>query len=127
MWFYHSYSSFIAPCQTIRVNLKNDVLLKQGTLQGRYERSTDINERPSWIHTTKSAAIWYTSQWKIWAIGSFSDRGTDIRGISGHMSNAPSLPYEIISWEYWTGSFEKESAFGDTSVQCIAGNAYHQL
>ena len=108
--------------------MKNDVLLKQGTLQGRYERSTDIDERPSWIHTTKSAAIWYTSQWKIWAIGSLSDRGTDIRGISGHMSNAPSLPYEIISWEYWTGSsFEKESTFGDTSVQCIAGNAYHQL
>ena len=108
--------------------MKNDVLLKQGTRQGRYERSTDINERPSWIHTTKSEAIWYVPQWKKWAIGSLSDRGTTIRGISGYMEDAPSLPYETISWEYWTGSsFKKESAIGDTSVQCVVGNAYHQL
>ena len=108
--------------------MKNEVLLNQGTHQGIYERSTDINERPSWIHTTKSEAIWYIPQWKKWAIGSLSDRGTDIRGISGYMKDEPSLPYETISWEYWTGSsFEKESAFGDTSVQCVEGNAYHQL
>ena len=109
--------------------MKNEVLLKQGTRQGRYERSTDINERPSWIHTTKSEAIWYIPKWEKWAIGSFSDIGTDIRGISGHMRDAPSLPYETKSWEYYTESdgFEKESAVGDISVQCVAGNAYHQL
>ena len=108
--------------------MKNDVFLKQGKYQGRYERSTDINERPSWIHTTKSEAIWYISQWKKWAIGPLSDIGTDARGISGLNNDAPLLPYETISWEYWTGSsFEKESAFGDTSVQCVLGNAYHQL
>ena len=126
--YYFFIFFFIAPCQTIRVILKNEVLLNQGTRQGIYERSTDINERPSWIHTTKSEAIWYMSKWKKWAIGSLSDIGTDTRGISGLNKDAPSLPYETISWEYWTGSsFEKESAFGDTSVQCVVGNAYHQL
>jgi hypothetical protein len=64
--------------------LKNDVLLKQGTLQGRYERSPDINGRPSWIHTTESEAIWYIPRWQKWAIGSLLDIGTEIRGISGY-------------------------------------------
>ena len=105
--------------------MKNEVLLNQGTRQGIYERSTDINERPSWIHTTKSEAIWYISKWKIWAIGSLSDIGTDTRGISGSSKDAPSLPYDTISWEYWTGSGFKKTL--DTSVQCVVGNAYHQL
>ena len=97
--------------------------------QGIFERSTDINGRPSWIQTAKSEAIWYMPENKNWAIGELSSRGKEERGIAGYKNDAPSLPYETISWEYYTESdgFEKESAIGDISVQCAAGNAYHQL
>ena len=96
------YSSFIAPCQTLRVTFKNEVLLKQEEQQGRYERSTDINGRPSWIHTNNLQAIWYNPSLKRWAIGRLSDIGTEIRGISGYLRDAPTLPYETTSWEFWT-------------------------
>ena len=98
--------------------------------QGLYEKSTDINGRPSWIQTAISEAIWYIPEFKKWAIGPLSGRGKEERGIAGHFRDAPSLPYETISWEYYNESddiFVKESASGDISVQCASGNAYHQL
>ena len=59
--------------------------------QGIYERSTDINGRPSWVQTAKSEAIWYIPKLKIWAIGELSSRGKEERGIAGHLKDAPSL------------------------------------
>ena len=54
--------------QTIKISLKNDVLVHQGTFEGTYEMSTPVNGQPSWISSTN--AIWCTStDTDYWIIG----------------------------------------------------------
>ena len=105
-------------CQTIKVSLKNDMLEHQSQRQGTYQRSSEINGRPSWI--SESQAIWYMPKWKKWAIGNLSHIGTRLRGISGSSDDKLELPFDIKSWEYWIGSsFKHEIINEDISVQCI--------
>ena len=42
--------------QTIKISLKNDVLVHQEIFEGTYEMSTPVNGHPSWISSTN--AIW---------------------------------------------------------------------
>ena len=41
-------------CQTIKIHLKNDVLVHQRAFEGTYEMSAPINGHPSWISFTNA-------------------------------------------------------------------------
>ena len=67
-------SFFILVCKTIQINLKNEALSAQGTLEGTYTLSTVLsNGEANWVSDTK--AIWAYPKKKIWLIGSLSKLG----------------------------------------------------
>ena len=70
-------------CQSIFVDLKNDANSKQSYKKGKYKLSNEINGKPSWVSNEKELAIWWSSQYSQWAIGSLDDLGTNIRGLTG--------------------------------------------
>ena len=93
-------------CQTVNVDLKNEVLNKYEYLQGDYQLSTAINEKPSWKNG--AYAIWYVpSEYGKWIIGSLDRIGEDFSWIStGPHGDDESLTNVFNSWNFWNGNDE---------------------
>ena len=109
----------ISECSTLKVELKNDVLSKQGSRQGIYEFNGIVNGRNSW--KTSDQAIWYYPDFKDWAIGSLNDIGTGFRGITS-VGNQDIELFKIPNnkWKYWDGEW-KEIKSGDITINCVTG------
>ena len=70
-----TFSQFsILGCDNLQVILKNDVLIKQGSLQGTYQKAQWINRKSSW--KTSSRAVWFIPEYSIWVIGKLENIGT---------------------------------------------------
>ena len=100
--------------QTIKISLKNDVLVHQGTFEGTYEMSTPVNGKPSWISSTN--AIWCTpDDTDYWIIGKLDDIGTDFGYI-----HSEGMFLGQNEWLYWNGSELKTPKENDIIVECVA-------
>ena len=66
---------FIPDCQAIELILKNEVLSKYGSLQGKYQINQIVNGKRSW--KTATHAIWFVPEYNEWAIGLLDLIGTD--------------------------------------------------
>ena len=58
----------------MQVILKNDILSKQGSLQGTYQKAQWVNRKSSW--KTASKAVWFIPEHSTWAIGRLENIGT---------------------------------------------------
>ena len=89
-------------CNTVKVSLSNGVNNKQGIRAGTYKLIGKTNGRKYWVSSPNNQAIWYNQELKMWAIGSFDDLGTTIRGIarsslaSQMPSNAHARPNQLV-------------------------------
>ena len=64
-------------CPTaVIVEVENDVKDFQDGLAGRYERSNDVNGKPS--YKIGERAIWYNKEINNWIIGYFDSIGSDV-------------------------------------------------
>ena len=101
--------------QTIKISLKNDVLVKcQGIFEGTYEMSTPVNGKPSWISSTN--AIWCApNDTDNWVIGKLDDIGKNIGYI---LSKGMFLGQN--EWLYWNGSELKTPKENDVIVEYVA-------
>ena len=113
-------------CQTIRISLKNNALASQGSLQGKYSLSTQINGEKSWTSTTK--AIWFHSEKNIWLIGRKEKRGGDVAGVYGSRILGSGPDDGNIIWNYSSKGWKKDTA-KDIKVQCMdnAGTIFQEL
>ena len=88
-------------CQTVNVDLKNEVLNKYEYLQGDYQISTAINEKPSWKNG--AYAIWYVpGEYVKWIIGPLNRIGEASSWIS--TTDDKSLTNIFNRWNFWNGS-----------------------
>ena len=100
--------------QTIKISLKNDVLVHQETFEGTYEMSTPVNGKPSWISSTN--AIWCTSNdTDYWMIGKLDD----IEKNFGYI-HSKGMFLGQNDWLYWNGSELKTPKENDIIVECVA-------
>ena len=99
--------------QTIKISLKNDVLVHQETFEGTYEMSTPVNGHPSWISSTN--AIWSNPDFPAdWVIGKLDDIG---KGFGYIHSEGMFLGQN--EWLYWNGSELKTPKENDIIVECV--------
>ena len=99
--------------QTIKISLKNDVLVHQGIFEGTYEMSTPVNGKPSWVSSTN--AIWcIPSDTDYWIIGKLDDIGKNFGYI--HSKGMFLVQKE---WLYWNGSELKTPKENDIIVECV--------
>ena len=100
--------------QTIKISLKNDVLVHQETFEGTYEMSTPVNGKPSWISSTN--AIWCTpNDTDYWMIGKLDDIGKN----SGYI-HSKGMFWGQNEWLYSNGSELKTPKENDIIVECVA-------
>ena len=120
----YNFQSFlifsITGCPNVKVILKNDVLRKQGSLQGTYKLLGEVNGRDTWRKGTQ--AIWYYPEDKHWHIGPLEDIDTGKRGItsSGNQENTEIFNVPDYQWQYNTGSYFNNIKSGDISVKCVS-------
>ena len=106
------FSQFsFSECVQLQVYLNNDVLIKQGSLQGTYQKSQMINRRSSWI--TAIHAIWFIPELDVWAIGRSENVGTIIRGITFICNQGLK-----VASTYWDGQW-KAVPSGDIVINCV--------
>ena len=98
-------------CVQLQVYLNNDVLSKQGSLQGTYQKSQIINGRSSW--KTAIHAIWFIPELDVWAIGRSENVGTIIRGIT--FVDDQGLK---VASTYWDGLWKAVQS-GDIVINCV--------
>ena len=98
--------------------MANEALVHQSDRQGIYQLSQEINGKPSWKSGTQ--AIWYYPEYKDWAIGSLSDIGTSIRGITSIGDGEYDCPQQVPKdkWKYYEGSDWQKAGSNDISFQC---------
>ena len=101
--------------------MKNVLLESQGKRQGIYQKSAEVNGKPSWV--SNNQAIWWISQHNEWGIGDLTSLGTDIRGITGVTDDKSKsgLPNnQKYTWKYWNGkSFITTPGPNDINIECV--------
>ena len=109
----------IAGCPNLQVILKNDVLRKQGSLQGTYKLLGEVNGRDTWRKGTQ--AIWYYPNFTDWAIGALDSIGTNLRGIASAANEDTEL-FNVPNnkWQYWDSEW-KQIENGDITISCLTG------
>ena len=119
MYIYIFFYISDCQCQTIKVSLSNEVLSKQASRQGVYQKSATVNGKPSWESTTQ--AIWYEPYYRKWAIGELSNIGTALRGIAsaGREGGEYACPIEVPKnkWLYDYVDWQ-EIKEGDVLFEC---------
>ena len=103
-------------CQTIRISLRNDALISQGSLEGKYNLSSDSNNEKSWESHSKS--IWFDSGKNVWLIGSQENKGTSVAGVYALSIPGSGPDNPKTSWNYRNKGWNKDSN-KDIKVQCI--------
>ena len=109
-------TSLIPVCQSVEVVLRNEVLCKQGDLQGKYQLGEIVNGKQSW--KTATQAIWFYPEYEDWAIGSLDEIGTNLRGISSAAEENKDL-FDVANddWMYWDGDWKSINS-GDIDIIC---------
>jgi len=103
-------------CKTIQINLKNEALSAQGTLEGTYTLSTVLsNGEANWVSDTK--AIWAYPKKKIWLIGSLSKLGGEIAGVYARRVEGAGPDSDSIVWNYSSGGWKRDDA-KDIELKC---------
>ena len=87
-------------------------------LYGSFKRSSDVNEKPSYMGDKQHLpyAIWYAEE--AWWIGSIANLGEPI-GVIYTKDNFDGLDFENIVWNYWNGNEWKTAGTYDISFECI--------
>ena len=119
-----SVADQVQSCQTIKITLKNEVLIHQEENQGTYELSASVNGRPTWT-SQQSTAIWWVPDHNIWVIGELNVIGKP----NGGIYTAYTLFGANSKWYYnkrenntWTQIVDTN----DFSIECIAGKGTNQ-
>ena len=103
------------------MDLKNIALNSQGKTQGTYQKSANVNGKPSWV--SNNQAIWWIPKYSEWGIGELSSIGNEIRRITGVTDDNKNfgLPNDPkYTWKYWNGqSFITPPNINDIDVNCI--------
>ena len=81
------------------------------------QNSCEINTKPSWVNG--ESAIWFSNTQK-WLIGSKSDIGTNMCGISSTIADVQSPALVGTNWEYFHENGKKANP-GDISVINVKG------
>ena len=123
----NNFHILVCQCPTLTVTLTNGALtVPYGALtyhdekQGTYEESVTVNGKTSWISSVNNTAIWYVPQFKMWAIGSALQIGTNWRGISSDGSSEWDCPHLVPSfrWDYFNDAGWVAANVGHILVQC---------
>ena len=97
--------------------MNNDIKEEQGSRAGRYERSSDVNGKPSYRNDDN--AIWHYGENK-WMIGSIDNLGSTTGGIYA-VDNLGGLTDEKNEWKYWDNGWK--TGKNDITVECISGTS----
>ena len=109
-------SCFLGCSSAVRITLKNDIREYQGGRAGTYERSTDVNGKPSYMKDDD--AIWYDRK-DHWVIGSVKNLGDSVGGIKAK-DDFEGLTDENNVWNYADDEW-KPAGTNDITVECTSG------
>merc|ERR1712012_387401 len=109
-------SDSVQECPKLQVDLKNDVLSKQGNSQGNYEKHQIVNGRRSWKTATK--AIWFIPEYNTWAIGNLESIGTKYRGIRSKADFGDKIDDPSNGWDYYSGTEWHTIPSSDIIINC---------
>ena len=117
---FHFSNLIIDPCafcETIDITLENDALESHGERVGLYEKSSQVNGRPSWSST--SQAIWFVDSLNRWAIGDLEDIGTITAGIA-NKKEVSQCPFDLPSedWMYTNNGWKAANA-NEINIVCV--------
>ena len=99
--------------------MKNDIKEKHGSRAGRYERSSDINKKPS--YKMGDVAIWY-NELDSWMIGSTDNLGSKY-GFIYAVDDFRGLKDDKNVWKYCSGHEWKTAGTNDITVEWMSGNS----
>ena len=102
---------FFPECTAVKITLSNDALATHGSYAGTYEKSTDVNGKPSYT-SCKNYVIWYLDIHNLWMIGPISDIGSV--GFMGAFDNFGGLTDEKNIWIY-----NDQTKVNDIIVECV--------
>ena len=111
-------SCFLGCSSAVRITLKNDIRESQGRA-GTYERSTDVNGKPS--YKKDDDAIWYDREDR-WVIGSIKYLGSTTGDIKAK-DDFEGLTDENNVWKYYDGNEWKPAGTNDITVECTSGTS----
>ena len=113
------YTSCFVECSFVAIQIKheiNDII--GGFLYGSFNRSSDVNEKPSYMGTYQQGAIWYAEE--AWWVGSIDNLGKAI-GVIYTKDDFDRLDFKNIVWNYWNGNEWKTAGTYDVSFECKPG------
>ena len=113
-------SILVPDCQNLQVILKNDILGKQGNLQGVYQINEIVNGKLSW--KSASNAIWFYPGNNTWCIGSLNFIGSGYCGITTWVDEGDKTPDQVPN-EKWKYSYDgwKSVQSGDIIINSVQG------
>ena len=122
--FTFHYTGVPNNCQNLTVTIQNEVFEYQGSLQGIYQVSGFVNEKPMWVFTENGKAIWYVQELSNWGIGDLEHIGTNTLDLLTSGNQGDVFPFDIASdkWKYWNNLIWADSAINDITVKCTGMN-----
>jgi len=111
-------SNSVQDCPRLQIDLKNDVLSKQGISQGNYEKHQIVNGRRSWKKATR--AVWFVPEVNKWVIGDLKDIGTKTGRIASKVDFGDRIDDASNEWDYWSSEDKKwqTAPSGDIIINC---------
>merc|ERR1711976_1147795 len=111
-------SNSVQDCPRLQIDLKNDVLSKQGISQGNYEKHQIVNGRRSWKKATR--AVWFVREVNKWVIGDLKDIGTKTGRIASKVDFGDRIDDASNEWDYWSSEDKKWQTVpsGDIIINC---------
>ena len=141
------YPNIPVTCKSLKVELKNNALKAQGSMQGTYNQlSSTINGRPLWTLTFPlsglenitignspfsgdelNLGIWYLPEKKKWTLGALEDleKGPFLQGgIVSKNIEVHNNPQNILNWDYYDREYnlyKSPNDVNDIILECIDG------
>ena len=110
------YTSCLVDCPVVTIQIKheiNDII--GGFLYGSFKRSSDVNEKPSYMGKYQQGAIWYAEE--AWWVGPIANLGK-ADGVIYTKDDFDRLDFENIIWNYWNGNEWKTAEKDDVFFEC---------
>ena len=98
----------------IKVTLIGGALSAQGHVQGLYVKAAAVNGKLTWIQTSNSTAIWWSTDDR-WLIGNKANIGSSLGGLFNPVQS--SSPYGNGNWSYYNGS-AWVNPIGEIELEC---------
>ena len=97
------------------MTLTGGALSAQGHVQGLYVKAATVNGKLTWIQTSTSTAIWWSSN-NYWIIGNEADIGSTLGWLFNPVQSGP--PYgNGNDWSYYNGS-AWVNPIGEIELEC---------